>query len=263
MKKSKSKSRKRKSKFFIYLTVIALAVAVMFTAAKRLPEFISEATTDVSQMSGEINESSAARIETTPAPIPTHTSKTDDLILVNSDHAFKDVPADLVSVFSGKSSSYFVKDKNVLVQRRIMEPLNQMMDAFYNETGLKTVNVISGYRSIESQEEIYQRNVANHGAAYAKKFVQSPGYSEHHTGLAIDLALFYQETGKSGDFTGKGEYGWFYENSWKYGFVRRYDEDKQSITGIGYEPWHFRYVGKDNARYMYEHNLCLEEYVNR
>ncbi|MCM1545268.1 MAG: D-alanyl-D-alanine carboxypeptidase family protein, partial [Ruminococcus sp.] len=66
----------------------------------------------------------------------------------------------------------------------------------------------------------------------------------------------------SGNFTGEGDYGWFYENSWKYGFVRRYDENKQDITGIGYEPWHFRYVGKDNAKYMYEHKLCLEEYVN-
>ncbi|MCM1364122.1 MAG: M15 family metallopeptidase [Faecalibacterium sp.] len=244
------KKGKRKSKFLIYVVVIALAAIVMLTTAKRLPEFISEATTAVSKSS-----------ESTVNEIPQGDTETDNLVLVNSKHAFKSVPADLVSVFDNKTQSYFVKDKNVCVQKRVMQPLNQMMDDFYKATGLKTVNIISGYRSVESQEAIYQRNVKNHGKEYAKKFVQTPGYSEHHTGLAIDLALYYRNDGSSGDFTGEGEYSWFYENSWKYGFVRRYDEEKQDITGIGYEPWHFRYVGEKNAKYMYEHNLCLEEYV--
>lgn len=245
----KKRNKKNKSKFLIYVAVIALAVFVMLTTAKKLPEFISEATTAVSKSDSSVNE------------IPSGDAETDELVLVNSSHPFKSVPSDLVSVFDNKTQSYFVKDKNVCVQKRIMQPLNQMMDDFYKETGLKTVNIISGYRSVESQEAIYQRNVKNHGKEYAKKFVQTPGYSEHHTGLAVDLALFYQQDGSSGDFTGEGEYSWFYENSWKYGFVRRYDEEKQDITGIGYEPWHFRYVGKKNAKYMYEHDLCLEEYV--
>lgn len=247
-------------KFLIYTVAIVLAVIVINFAIDKLPDFISEATTAVSLQNAENHTES---VNTKPETTHNKIQSTPDLILVNSEHSFKSVPNDLVCILDNKTSSYYVKDRNVLVQKKIMKPLNDMMDAFYKETGLKTVNVISGYRSIESQEEIYKRNVKTHGADYAKKFVQKPGYSEHHTGLAIDLALYYKNDGSSGDFTGEGKYSWFYENSWKYGFVRRYDESKQDITGIGYEPWHFRYVGKNNAKHMYKNNLCLEEYVNR
>lgn len=188
---------------------------------------------------------------------------TNELILVNCEHPFSGKPKELVSVYNNKTRSYFVKDMDVYIHKSAMKPLNDMMDAFYKETSLKTVNVISAYRSIESQASIYNKMEFTHGKSYAEKYAQKPQYSEHHTGLAIDLALFNSEDGSSKDFDGKGEYKWFLENCHKYGFILRYTKEKEAVTKISYEPWHFRYVGKKAATYMKNHNLCLEEYLNK
>ncbi len=249
---------KKTKMFIIYFAAIILAVAVIISAVHTLPSFVREMTTAVNT-SNKVTEST----KTTKKETAAETESSDNLILVNAKHKFKGKPDDLVSIFENKSSSYFVKDKNVLISKRVMKPLNKMMDAFQKETGLKTVNIISGYRTFDDQKRIYARIEKQSGSSYAKEFVQKPGYSEHHTGLAIDFAIFHSKDGSSEDFKGEGKYAWFYANSWKYGFVRRYDESKKKLTGIGYEPWHFRYVGKKNAEYMYKHNLCLEEYLSK
>ncbi|MGN0468464.1 MAG: D-alanyl-D-alanine carboxypeptidase family protein [Acutalibacteraceae bacterium] len=242
--KHKNKNKDRKFKVLIYFAAICLAVCVVFAVADRLPAFI-----------GELTSAKAISGDTEEKGIP------DLLVVVNSKNQGGGRTDGLVQVYEKKTSSYFVKDKNVYVDSRIMKPLNNMMDDFYKETGLKTVNVISGYRSIELQSELYKKITLQHGSTYARRFCQTPGSSEHHTGLAVDLSIFHKEDGSSEDFKGQGEYAWFYENCHKYGFVQRYEESKEDITGIGNEPWHFRYVGKKNAEYMKKHNLCLEEYV--
>lgn len=186
---------------------------------------------------------------------------TDELVLVNADHPFCGKPKELVCVFENKTKSYFVKDKNVYIHKSAMTALNDMMDDFYNETGLKTVNVISAYRSIESQADLYDKIEFSYGKDYAEKYAQKPQYSEHHTGLAIDLGIFHSEDGSSETFDGSGKYKWFLENCQDYGFILRYEKEKEDITGINYEAWHFRYVGKKAAKYISENNLCLEEYL--
>ena len=86
-----------------------------------------------------------------------------------------------------------------------------------------------------------------------------PGFSEHETGLAADLTG--EEQGTSDDFDDKNEtIVWLHKNCVKYGFILRYPKDKESITGINYEAWHFRYVGKDAAKFMTENDLTLEEF---
>ncbi|MBQ8028492.1 MAG: M15 family metallopeptidase [Clostridia bacterium] len=190
------------------------------------------------------------------------TTKTDSLILVNKSNPFYSTPSDLVSVYENKNNCYLVRDTGVSVQKQMMKPLNDMMEAFYKKTKLKTVNVISGYRSVERQQEIYAEKKLLFGKSYADKYVQKPGSSEHHTGLAVDLALYYSENGTSEDFLGTGEYSWFKNNCHKFGFILRYEADKEDITGISFEPWHFRYVGKKAAKYIYENGLCLEEYCS-
>ncbi len=186
------------------------------------------------------------------------------LDLVNSTHPYSNRSEDgLVSIYEYKNGSYFVKDKNVLLDERAMKPLNDMMKAFEKETGISNVNVISAYRTVEYQDELFKKYVLQNGKDYAKRFCQKPGKSEHHTGLAIDLAIFHKEDKSSEDFTGEGEYAWFFENSWRYGFIHRYDAKKESLTGIGYEPWHFRFVGKKAAKEMFEKDLCLEEYIQK
>jgi len=90
--------------------------------------------------------------------------------------------------------------------------------------------------------------------------VAVPGTSEHQLGLAVDLVdLDNQNLNESQEKTAVQK--WLLENSWKYGFILRYPNDKRKLTGIIYEPWHYRYVGKDAAREIYETGVCLEEYL--
>lgn len=236
--------KNKKLKFSIYLLGLLLAAVTVFAVLDRLPAFWENFT---GTSEGITEQQSKGKIDLT--------------VLVNSDNEYAEAPPELVSVYDYKTGSYFVKDKNVLLNKQAVLALNEMMDGFYSQTGLKTVNVISGYRSVAVQEEIYRKNILSKGRTYTEKYVQKPGYSEHHTGLAIDLAIFHSENGTSEDFDGEGEYRWITENAYKYGFIVRYPPNKAEITGIEYEPWHFRYVGVKAAKYITKHNLCLEEYV--
>jgi D-alanyl-D-alanine carboxypeptidase len=96
----------------------------------------------------------------------------------------------------------------------------------------------------------------------AAKWIAVPGTSEHQTGLAVDIvAKSYQMLDKEQENT--PEQKWLMENSYKYGFILRYPENKSDITGISYEPWHYRYVGKEAAKEIYENGICLEEYLEQ
>ena len=118
---------------------------------------------------------------------------------------------------------------------------------------------------MEEQERILENAIQNRMNDYgmtreeaeenALLTIQKPGHSEHHTGLAVDF------NNVARDFENTDAYAWLMENAEKYGFVERYPEDKEEITGIDYECWHFRYVGRDNAAAMNELGMCLEEYV--
>ena len=122
------------------------------------------------------------------------------------------------------------------------------------KSGLKLF-INSGYRSYQDQQDVYDTYFKLYGENYVKKYVVNPGYSEHQTGLAFDFA-----SGSKNVFKESEEYTWMLENSYKYGFVFRYSKKKEEITGIKNEPWHFRYVGKEAAKKIYEENLSLEEY---
>lgn len=182
-------------------------------------------------------------------------------LLVNADYSTGDSADGFVSVFDYMTDSYFVSSTDVLVAPEVMQPLNEMMDAFYNDTGLKTVNIISGYRSYALQRALFEEKVAESGEEEAAHWVSRPGYSEHHTGLAIDLGLFYEADGSSAEFDGTGDYAWFAEHAAEYGFILRYPPERSDITGIAYEPWHFRYVGVEHAQAIAAAGLTLEEYV--
>lgn len=151
----------------------------------------------------------------------------------------------------------------VSINAIISEPLENMVrDA--REKANVTLYLSSCYRSIETQTELFNQGVKKRQALgntteEAEKLtameIARPGYSEHNTGLAVDL------NGVKDDFPKTKEYKWLIENSYKYGFILRYPEEKKDVTGIVYEPWHFRFVGVDVATEMKEKNLCYEEYV--
>jgi zinc D-Ala-D-Ala carboxypeptidase len=115
----------------------------------------------------------------------------------------------------------------------------------------------SGYRSYELQKNLYKDRVKSQGKIKAEKYVARPGESEHQTGLAIDITN--EERYLTGDTK---EAKWLENNSYKFGFIVRYPEDKEYITGYNYEPWHLRYVGVEIAKQIYEREIVLEEYLN-
>ena len=119
-----------------------------------------------------------------------------------------------------------------------------------------TLRAISTYRTLEYQEKLYNNYMKQDGQEKADTYSARPGFSEHHTGLAVDLdnnILSYT------NFENTKEFNWMQDNAYKYGFILRYPKD-ESITGYIYEPWHYRYVGLDVATYIHDKNITFEEY---
>ncbi len=182
-----------------------------------------------------------------------------DLILVNGNYAYKSTDEnELKTLYGNKSDSYYVSGSELMLREEVIENLNTMLDDFYTETGHSDIIIISGYRTSEQQQELYDADLESTGED-ASTLVAKPGYSEHETGYAMDFSLFDGEN--SADYDGTGEYSWINENCAHYGFVLRYPEEKTEITEIRYESWHYRYVGQPHAYYMQQNQLCLEEYM--
>lgn len=155
------------------------------------------------------------------------------------------------------------------IDSRCYPELQAMMDDC-RAAGLSPI-ICSSYRTYEKQEELFEQQVQEfinqgYGKLDAQKkaagAVARPGTSEHEIGLAIDIVdesnqrlNQYQEN--------TAVQRWLMQNSWRYGFILRYPSDKTDITGIQYEPWHYRFVGKEAARIIYENNWTLEEYLNQ
>lgn len=118
----------------------------------------------------------------------------------------------------------------------------------------------STYRDYDYQKKLFDDYTEKKGEAYALNCSAKPGHSEHQTGLAVDVA------GSNDDydeFESSIEFPWMKENAHLYGFILRYPKGKEKITGFKYEPWHYRYVGEEIAKVIYENNLTLEEYYDQ
>ena len=125
--------------------------------------------------------------------------------------------------------------------------------------------VREGYRTREEQQQIMDERIQEYqdqGCTYeeaeekAREYVAVPGTSEHELGISVDINA---DSNVSSD---EEVYSWLYDNAYKYGFVKRYPEDKTDITGINNEPWHYRFVGQKAALEMQEKDMCLEEYLD-
>lgn len=179
------------------------------------------------------------------------------LVLVNKEHELSgDYSLQLRSICSGRLQAADVMYED------LVEMLKAAGDAGYQYW------IASGYRSRERQQELINEDVADYmeqGMSYEDALAktleetQPAGYSEHETGLALDILC---STNTQMNRTQAGEPGnhWLTEYSAEYGFILRYPKDKETVTGIAFEPWHFRYVGKEAAGLMKELDLTLEEF---
>ncbi len=125
------------------------------------------------------------------------------------------------------------------------------------------IDIMSGYRSYDYQNKIYTRLVHEKGLNYVFRKIAKPGSSEHQTGLALDFCIYKDEKCYiENEITSMEETKWVHQNAHKYGFIVRYPEGKEDITGYDYEPWHLRYTGKDASK-INEQKITLEEYVSQ
>lgn len=158
----------------------------------------------------------------------------------------EDYTLDLVEVPGGQQ-----------VDARIYDALMELLDAA-TEAQLGPI-VVAGYRTQEKQQSLYDEKLQSYldqgysqeeAVAQTEQWVARPGTSEHQLGLAVDIngAVY-------------AIYPWLQEHSWEYGFIFRYPADKQDLTGVANEEWHYRYVGKETAQAIYEQGVCLEEYL--
>jgi D-alanyl-D-alanine carboxypeptidase len=135
-----------------------------------------------------------------------------------------------------------------------------MFAEFTAETGLQFQSQ-SAYRSYSTQVDLYSKDVAQHGQAVADTSTARPGTSEHQTGLAIDISALPGTCSLEPCFGSTGYGQWLAQNAWRFGFVLRYPADKVPITGFGYEPWHFRYIGVDVSTGMHQTGVTtIEEF---
>lgn len=190
-------------------------------------------------------------------------------LLVNSDHLLPEdyQPAELVNLADYCDGSIVtIKGSDIQGERVAVDALMEMLRQAHSE-GITVWQVSAGYRTVSYQQTLFDNQVAEYmeknGLSQEKAIsatrltVADPGASEHHTGLAFDITV------PGVAFKGTEQADWLAENCWDFGFILRYTEDKESITGILAEPWHIRYVGVEHAAVMRDENLCLEEYVEQ
>ncbi len=143
---------------------------------------------------------------------------------------------------------------------------SRIADALYSfavdcqEAG-NEVYLSSAYRSYSEQKSLFDAKVEDYGYEEAARIVLPPGTSEHQTGLCCDITDIYRSPKTPSVLEQTETFQWLNAHCEQYGFILRYPEDKQEITDIIYEPWHFRYVGKEAAKYIKDNNLCLEEFL--
>lgn len=269
MSRRKRYKKKSNAKIYMLLVVFILLLTILFAILKldnkvvvqdetgsdteievtATPEVTDEPdTTEEPDVTNEPEESEEPEPTATPEPF----EMTWNLLLVNENNPLPDdFEVDLV---------YYGEKQ---VDERIYDALSQMIADCTAAGG--TLWVASGYRSVETQETVLARAVSNRMADYgmteeeatenALLTIAYPGCSEHHTGLAVDFNYV------NSAFEDSVAFAWLQENAENYGFILRFPEDKEDITMISYEPWHYRYVGVEAAIEMNDLGMCLEEYI--
>ncbi len=221
------------------------------------------------------SEESSPRIETQNVPSPTSDKATPSEgtgqsseasfdaasihVLVNKHHQWKpeeSEPADLTELevpqqFGGQQ-----------LRQEAATALEELIAAAAEED--ISLWVTTGYRDVGHQQALYDQRVAEVGQDAADRLIARPSYSEHHTGLAVDMSFEgNQDCNLHVCFADTRQGQWLADNAQQYGFIIRYPEDAKQITGYSYEPWHLRYVGVSTAQDVTSRGVTLEEYWNQ
>ncbi len=197
----------------------------------------------------------SAKAEPTPSKTATDPMTLGSLTqLVNKNHGLPAdyEPGDLVAVQApGTRETYMRSEAADAMVAMITQAAAEGLD----------LKCCSAYRSYEIQASIYNNDVGSSGEEAANTLTAVPGFSEHQTGLTMDLTSGSVGNILTEDFVNTAEGQWLADNAYKYGFIVRYPADKTDITGYDFEPWHVRYLGNEVAKDVYESGKCYEEYL--
>ena len=245
----------KKNKALVIIGAVVLAALLVCLAVVIAQNARAQKNAEEERLTASVTPAPTPAITPTPAPTPTpgpYSDKPDiditswEYRLANADNSIGEYTPELDTVEGQK------------LDKRMTDAMKDFVAAARAQ-GL-SVYLSSGYRSYDEQNYLYQRKVSQYGEEQAKKIVAPPGTSEHQTGLACDITDKYYEF-KNSSLENTALYQWMSQHCQEYGFIVRYPKDKEDVTGIIYEPWHFRYVGKDAAEYIMDKGLCLEEFV--
>ena len=253
--------RKTKAKTVFVLTVLLLAAAFMVYYG-----LFTKPREKLVQKVVYIMQAAEATPAPSPTPQPTPDLHLPDIDLTSWEYQIANDAHRLPEDFAPPELTEIEAERSV--DSRIAEPLRQLL-ADARAAGYTDIYLCSGYRSYDTQYQIYWNHIwdyMNQGVgqdeamAMTKKAVNAPGSSEHQLGLSVDILESYTQDMEP-YIGGSGLMLWFEQHCTEYGFIIRYPEDKTGITGVEYEPWHLRYVGKTAAEYIMQHGICLEEFL--
>lgn len=226
---------------------------------KKYKEQITTLKDQNKQLSGESQDSGTGGEVTSSADTLSSTEEGWSLVLINEVHPLDtEYRPELAEIVEGK-----------FVDTRILKELTAMLEDAVDE-GMN-MYICSAYRDYEEQRQVFNTTMVdwiNQGKSPLEAYEETkisvavPGTSEHASGLALDIvSTQYGELDEKQAETAEAK--WLAENCWKYGFILRYPPEKSAVTGIIFEPWHYRYVGKDAAKEIKEKDITLEEYLSQ
>lgn len=226
---------------------------------KKYKEQITTLKDENKQLSSESQDGGTGGEVTSSADTLSSTEEGWSLVLINEVHPLDtEYRPELAEIVEGK-----------FVDKRILKELTAMLEDAVNE-GMN-MYICSAYRDYEEQRQVFNTTMVdwiNQGKSPLEAYEETkisvavPGTSEHASGLALDIvSAQYGELDEKQAETAEAK--WLAENCWKYGFILRYPPEKSAVTGIIFEPWHYRYVGKDAAKEIKEKDITLEEYLSQ
>jgi len=177
-----------------------------------------------------------------------------ELVLINHQYSIENIP-EKSKLTQAELFVSVVQNDTVFANKQVLKMAKQMLNTAKRES-VGVFYAVAGYRSIEEQQMLHEQNAKDGTTA-------KPWHSEHHTGLALDI-FSSNDMVKSNGIARENtpQFKWLADNAHRFGFILRYPVNKQDITGVPYEPWHFRYVGRVHAYYMWQNELVLEEYIS-
>lgn len=262
--RERQRRRRRRNRRILLVLLVILLLGAAWGITRAIEHWTASAPSSSQSQSAPAPTAPPAS-QSTPSSSQPQSESTDVpasadplLILANKDNP---LPSDYAPDLA------YLEDGSYQMQSEAAAAFDRMKNAA-NATGLHLM-ACSTYRSVERQTELFNAEIQkwmeqgmDEAAAreQAATVVMVPGCSEHNTGLAVDVGSITNQRVEQ-DFENEPEFAWLQEHAAEYGFILRYPADKVEVTGVTYEPWHYRYVGVENAQKIKESGLCLEEYL--